>query len=215
MTLQRQRSTPVRRGPSPDKTARTRARLCNAALELFLRDGFEGTRMSDVAQLAGIAKGTSYSYFETKEALFEAVLAAQLATVLDPLRLASPEGDEPMSALLRRVVAPFLSDPLIDRRLQFMRIVMVEGGRFPSIAAAYRRAVLDPLLAIVRALATRARARGEISVDVLERLPMLLLAPGLLAMTWNSLFPAERLPPAVAFEGMLELAFSPGAKPDR
>ena len=62
------------RGPSPDKTARTRRAIAVAALDTFLERGFSATRMIDVAQRAGVAKGTLYLYFTDKEALFEGVL---------------------------------------------------------------------------------------------------------------------------------------------
>ena len=44
-----------------------------AALQLFAQKGFHGTAVPDVAQLAGVATGTIYRYFSSKEALVNAV----------------------------------------------------------------------------------------------------------------------------------------------
>lgn len=47
--------------------------ILNAAYELFGSNGFYETKMSDIADLAGIAKGTLYLYFTSKEQLFAAI----------------------------------------------------------------------------------------------------------------------------------------------
>lgn len=199
------------RGPSPAKTAATRARVVAAALDLFLAGGFECTRMSDVAEAAGFAKGTLYLHFATKEALFEAVLAAELAELVEGLVADRPGPGEHVATFLRRVVLPFLAAPEIERRMRLLRIITVEGPRFPAVASAYRRTVLDPLMTAVRALAGTAQARGELRSDALERLPMLMMAPALLAMTWSALFPDDPLAPDQAFGALLDLAFgTPG-----
>ena len=47
--------------------------LVNAAAEVFARQGFAKTRVSDISQHAGVGKGTVYEYFSSKEELFFAV----------------------------------------------------------------------------------------------------------------------------------------------
>lgn len=47
-----------------------RIRIIDAATRVFARKGYNGTRISEVAQKAGIGKGTIYEYFRSKEALF-------------------------------------------------------------------------------------------------------------------------------------------------
>lgn len=49
------------------------AAILDAAYELFGSGGFYETKMSEVAERAGIAKGTVYLYFKSKEELFMAV----------------------------------------------------------------------------------------------------------------------------------------------
>ncbi|MBM2576306.1 TetR/AcrR family transcriptional regulator [Jannaschia sp. Os4] len=195
-----------RRGPSPAKTAQTRAAIVDAALATFLRDGFEGTRMIDVARSAGVAKGTIYLYFPTKEALFEGVLTDALGSPLGAID-AMPEEDESVRAFLLATALPILRDLEESGKADLLRLILREGGRFPEIAAAYRRIVLDPGWREVAALAARARARGELRTDALERLPLLLVAPAVTATVWNGLFPEEPLAASEAFERFVEAVF--------
>jgi len=54
-------------------------RIIAAALTAFAQKGYAGTRIIEVAQAAGIGKGTIYEYFRSKEALFFAALEHLLA----------------------------------------------------------------------------------------------------------------------------------------
>ena len=59
------------------------AELMAAALELFVEKGFAGTRLEDVAARAGVSKGTLYLYFDSKEALFKAVIQEGIVPILE------------------------------------------------------------------------------------------------------------------------------------
>lgn len=59
-----------------------RMRILNSAQNLFLRYGVKRTSMDDVAREAGIAKGTLYLYFTSKNALFAALAERICATTL-------------------------------------------------------------------------------------------------------------------------------------
>lgn len=64
-------------GPRSRKGALTRARLIDAAKEVFERDGFLDARIVDIADAAGLSHGSFYHYFESKEQVFREVAAAQ------------------------------------------------------------------------------------------------------------------------------------------
>jgi AcrR family transcriptional regulator len=59
-----------------------RGRILDAAQSLFLRYGVKRTALDDVVREAGIAKGTLYLYFDSKDALFAAVAERLCAEVL-------------------------------------------------------------------------------------------------------------------------------------
>ena len=199
------------RGPSPQKTAETQARICRAALSRFLSDGFEQTRMLDVAREAGVAKGTLYLYFPTKEALFEGVLTQMLGGAVERFNLAPPDPDEPTIDFVMRAMMPLVDDDQARLRQDLFRLILTEGQRFPEVLATYRRVALDPVLAAARRIGARARSRGEISSDALERMPILLLAPGVLVTIWNRMFPEEAIDPSEVFRSYLQLVFGRGA----
>ena len=58
-----------------EKKAESRRRILEAARDVFFRDGFMPANLDEVAEKAGVAKGTLYRYFESKAELYVAVLA--------------------------------------------------------------------------------------------------------------------------------------------
>ena len=67
--------------------------------------------------------------------------------------------------------------------------------------------MLDPLAEQIRRWAHLAAERGELSSDTLQRDPLLLLSPAILATMWNGLYPEEPMCATAAFERFLDLAF--------
>src|SRR5450830_523849 len=53
--------------------------LLDAALDLFVEKGFAATRVEEVAQRAGVSKGTLFLYFPSKEDLFKAVVRENIS----------------------------------------------------------------------------------------------------------------------------------------
>lgn len=86
-------------GPRSRKGVRTRARLLQAAKEIFERDGFLDARISDIAERAGLSHGSFYHYFDSKEEVFREVAEAvedsltepMYGVVLDPNSHATPQ----------------------------------------------------------------------------------------------------------------------------
>src|SRR2546425_963140 len=73
--------TPSKRQSKPRWKRRKDARpgeIVAAALEVFGERGFAATKLADVARRAGVTKGTVYLYFDSKEALFKAVVREPL-----------------------------------------------------------------------------------------------------------------------------------------
>jgi AcrR family transcriptional regulator len=80
-----------RPAPLSRKGMRTRARLVDAAKQVFERDGFLDARIVDIAETAQIAPGSFYHYFDSKQQIFREVARAQEE------RLTAPP-DDPGSA---------------------------------------------------------------------------------------------------------------------
>lgn len=146
----------------------TQARICQAALKRFLSDGFERTRMLDVARDAALAKGTLYLYFPTKEALFEGVVTQMLGGAIERLNLDLPREDEPTLDFVLRAMLPLVTDEQASLRLELLRLILTQADKFPQVLAVYRQVALDPILAAAGRIGARARSRGEIGSNALE-----------------------------------------------
>ena len=77
-----------------ERTRRSRAKLLEAALELFSRRGYRGTSVRDIADEAGVSTGNLYHQFPDKETIFRTLLDdywAELALPDHPLNRALAE----------------------------------------------------------------------------------------------------------------------------
>jgi AcrR family transcriptional regulator len=201
------------RGPSPHKTAQTRQAVAHAALGLFIERGYRGTRVGDVAERAGVAKGTVYLHFADKQALFAGIIGEVLDERVAALRAAQPGEGESLRDFLSRVVTPLLATVEGSPWQGLIRLVMTEGRESPEVAAIYRQRVLDPVAEQIRHWARAAAQRGEIDSDALQQVPLLLLSPAILATMWSGLYPDEPMSIATTFETFLDLVFGGQSRP--
>ncbi len=199
------------RGPSPEKTARTREAILKAAAEEFFEHGFSRATMAAVARRAGLAKGTAYLYFPTKEALFAGVVRHIVSDVLAAAEEREIEPGERIGDYFRRTLAPVMTNAVFAQRAAVARLVISEGAEFPFLAEVYRTEVFEPLMDHIRGHAERARARGELACDALVRLPQLLVGPIWVGIVYNGILnPAEPLDIGAMFSAQIDLLFPPG-----
>jgi len=137
------------------RVGRSRTAILSAATTVFLRDGYDGANVDDIAREAGVAKRTVYNVFENKEALFREAISmsieiaerfsAELATEAGGLQNASQD----LPRIARRLAAAVLRGPVLPLR----RLLVSEARRFPDLAREYRsRAPEAVLRALSRAL---------------------------------------------------------------
>lgn len=118
--------------PAAANTARRRA-FVDAALQEFMVHGYAGTTMSSIAARIGGSKTTLWSYFASKEALFEAVVDHIVEHHGDVVSINFPEQDNPIEVL--RSFATLLMDNLTSEPiLRLYRLVIGEAERFPHLA---------------------------------------------------------------------------------
>ncbi len=164
-----------------------RQAILSAALDEFSASGFAAARLDDVARRAGVAKGTIYLYFADKETLFQELARSMLSPLVGHIeKLATI--DVPFPMLADRLADAFIENIIETRRKDVIRLILTEGQRFPSLAEFYHREVLSRVIAALRSVLSRAYERGELRHRALIEFPQLLVAPGLVAIVWNSLF---------------------------
>ena len=92
------------RSPSPgreEKKAEVRRRILEAAKEVFFRDGFMNANLDETAELAGVAKGTLYRYFDNKAQIYLAVLSRNARRFEKKLQDALDPQATPIDALVQ------------------------------------------------------------------------------------------------------------------
>jgi AcrR family transcriptional regulator len=102
----------TRAGSHARRKERERLQRCadvlGAARRLFVRHGYEGTTMADIAAASEFAIGTLYQLFPSKEALLRSLLEEQIDELLDRLRQAAMPPDDPR-AQIQRIVTTHLA----------------------------------------------------------------------------------------------------------
>jgi AcrR family transcriptional regulator len=151
--------------PRREQNRLTRQRaILDAALTVFAAQGYSGTTMDAVASEAGVTKPTLYSYFPSKEALFQAMLLAKRDLMLDVFD--HPSGD--MVADLFRFSHAYADTVMRPDMLSLARLIIGEVTRFPEIGRAYQASGPDQLLhGIMHYLQTQ-RASGRLAFDDAE-----------------------------------------------
>ncbi|GAB3701405.1 TetR/AcrR family transcriptional regulator [Halorubrum pallidum] len=103
---------------SEEDRERIRADLIEAGHDLFARYGFDRTRVSDVTDAAGIGTSTFYQFFDSKEALYLAVLIAERERLFETLEAEVDAAETPREeaeTILRTTLGQVRSNPLIRR----------------------------------------------------------------------------------------------------
>ena len=167
-----------------------RADILDAALAEFAAHGFEGARMEDVARAARVSKGTVYLYYPTKQALFEALVRRDIAPRVELASLFLKGYDGPLAPALERIVGIAAAAIQAGKLPIYPKLLIAEAGRFPDLAAFYRREVIGRMLEAMTTLFDRALQRGEISGVTAETAAHLFIAPVLKSVLWSLVFAA-------------------------
>lgn len=181
-------TSPQRVGKRRRASEARRRAILEAALDIFIAEGFSAARLDDIANRAGVAKGTLYLFSKDKEDLFEQVALDAIAPLLQRLTILAEQPDLPFGALLTGIFTLFEHEILQTRRSDIVRLIVSEGARFPKIAEFYHREIVSRGLSLISAAASRAHDRDEIPSDALARYPQLLFGPMLVSVVWRTLF---------------------------
>jgi TetR/AcrR family transcriptional regulator, fatty acid metabolism regulator protein len=138
-----------------------RRQILDAAVRVFARKGFHASRVGDIAEEAGVAHGLLYHYFDSKDAVLQAVFQANWSVLQE--RIASvEETDEPAANQLRHVTAILLRTWL--HLPDVVRVVIREFGRSPELAE--RIGELAQPIEVIQRIIERGIAKGEFRQDV-------------------------------------------------
>lgn len=153
--------------------AETRERLLRAAVEVFARRGYDGTRVADIAAAAGVSNGALYAHFASKAELIVAALRAHGPRLLADLLAADP--DRPVADLLVAVGRRLPRPP--DARGSLIAEALVAARRDEDVAGpmhGYLGERAELLAGLVRAAQRDGEIDSAVSPDAVAHLCLLL-----------------------------------------
>ncbi len=90
-----------------------RQAILDAALKTFVKNGYPATRVSDIAAQAGVAEGTLYNYFTSKEEMLLALFDEKWGGMIDDLKIKVarlPDPNDKLKAMFSTVIKLFKKD---------------------------------------------------------------------------------------------------------
>jgi AcrR family transcriptional regulator len=151
--------------------------ILDAALEVFSQKGFDGARMEDIAEVAGVSKATIYLYFPSKVEVFREMIR----WAIDGLAEATlgNEGMGPPPQALRALIRAFWEEVRSPRFTAVYRLVMAEVHSHPELAREYALGIRVPMSELAQELLDQGVADGSFKPGdgpVRVRMLMALLA---------------------------------------
>ena len=174
---------------TPRRTRRKETRpgeLIEAALNLFIEKGIAATKSEEVAQRAGVSKGTLFLYFATKEDLFKAVVRDNISSLFPSWNdeLANFKGS--CGEMLAYAMNSWWHSMGKTKAGGIVKLVMSEAQNFPDIALFYQQEVITPGTQLLKKILQRGVDSGEFRSLDLEQAVFTLVAPMIYLMMWNN-----------------------------
>lgn len=150
--------------PSPIRRGRKFDQVLDGARRVFLRDGFEGASVDDIAREAGVSKATLYSYFPDKRLLFTEVAKSECRRQAEEAA-ALIDDAAPVEQVLRVAGTRIVAFAQSEFGQRMFRMCVAESDRFPALGAEFYRS--GPMVVRERLVGFLAKAveRGEIAVE--------------------------------------------------
>src|SRR5580692_6679069 len=163
--------------------------IIEAAFAEFSRNGYATTTLDQIAERAGVTKGTIYVYFESKEHLFISMVREFTKPTMETVQDMFKTHDGSTADLLRDQFS-FIYEHLVEdrRRREVVRMLIAEAPRFPELADRDHAEILRPCLDMLRQAIQRGVDRGEIRNSAIVEQPQVVIGPIALVDVWMMLF---------------------------
>jgi len=163
--------------------------ILEAAFSEFSRNGYAMTTLDQIAERAGVTKGTIYVYFENKEHLFISMVRELMTAALDTVQDMFDRHEGSTTDLLRAQFSFFYAHIVEDRRRrEMLRMLIAEASRFPALADRYHEEINSPCMELLKKTIQRGIDRGEIRPSAVTDCPLVVIAPIALVDVWMMLF---------------------------
>jgi AcrR family transcriptional regulator len=152
------------------------SRIIEAAKRVFVRKGYEATKMGDIAAGTGISRTSLHYYFRTKELLFEAIFGQLIGMILPNVEIIMNEDAcvmEKLPLIIDEYLAAIRQNPL------FPVFVVSEMNRDPEHLF---RAIAVHSGRIVPILRLREQVMAEMEMGLIRKRPLVDIASALLSL---------------------------------
>jgi TetR/AcrR family transcriptional regulator len=130
------------------KTLSTEEKILEAAKKVFHQKGFEGTRMQEIADEAGINKALLHYYFRTKENLFDAVFRSAFQDIFSKL-FTTVDSDVPLEEKITNLIGEYIG--FLQKNSHIPGFVLNELSHNPEkIIDVFNSAPLPPAMLLKR-----------------------------------------------------------------
>ena len=147
------------RAPAADK----RRAILDAAIRVLARQGYHGTRVSDIADEAGVAYGLVYHYFGSKDQVLNELFTERWSLLLQASEQVDREGGTPrekLSAIAGFIIESYRHDP------ELMKVIIVEVTRAANSFGRTHLAEIRKAYDAIAKIVADAQASGEFRDDV-------------------------------------------------
>ena len=167
--------------PRADYLLARRDSIREAAERVFVRRGFDGATIQEIADEAGVSAGSIYRYFDSKSALIRAVADGCKQRYAGQFGESGTAAYDPLALLIgagERIWGEFAGEQARDQAVLNLETSLV-AARDPEVGAALAQAMRSMRLLLVRLIAD-AQARGDLkpSVDASALASLLIAATG-------------------------------------
>ena len=170
-------------GSAAKRTGDKRERILRAAVEVFARQGFYNTRVSEVAKAAGVADGTIYLYFESKDQLLLSLFEDRIGKLLAYLAKEIALLDSPEEKL-KRIIELQLG--ILDGERDLAEVVTIIVRQSNTLLREYAAPTFIAYLDAIAAVVSEGQREGVFRSDVSPHLVARAIFGALdgIALTW-------------------------------
>jgi AcrR family transcriptional regulator len=142
-----------------EKKQLTKERICQAAMSLFADKGYEATKISEITDLAGVAKGTFFNYFESKE---EVMLELHISWVSSELHVFLVDPNESTISTIRSIGEHLATRTPLTKQLA--RTIFLSIMAHEKTLIRHQQAIQE-MITILEPILRDGQASGEITND--------------------------------------------------
>jgi len=177
------RRTPRRPATSPKRAGDKRERILRAAVRVFAKKGFYATRVSEIAAAAGVADGTIYLYFKSKDELLVALFEDRVDRLLAFLEAQLPRTAS-ATEKLRRIIHIQLQ--LLEGERDLAEVITVILRQSTKLMKEHAVAKFTAYLDAIAGVVAGGQAAGELRDDISPHVAARALFGALdgITMTW-------------------------------